>query len=437
MSPSFQPPPSMSTKNKERQPQPGNGNAQIHGRQLEPYFDASVGGMELEPVPDGKRKAKAKTPRKMHHRASPNQPKLNPHRGTPHVVNAAEQGYHSESGTAHYMTGSRNQSISGQDLNAYTAQRLDGINECTLHSDMKQNTATPTKQVYAGPNFLASPAASALPMPKAFVKSTPPAESPPSSKSLGPEFQLAISSPFKMNEGGCGSHGREGSPLDFLFHADKAEKLRKASHSASPLSAGKTPDVISPPARGSSDHGMRILQSSQKQRENQINKDKLCQEVDGEEDQSDNADSNEYVSGDSYKQRIDALRHESDSSLPVKVHTEGHDVSHEASTQALKELLFKPSKRQTPLQSSDSPPSSARSRKAISVDIKSNPHRSYPSAASPIRYESFAMPSQELRPIANREYSNVQSPAPATEGASSSDIEMMENNLRKVLNIRT
>jgi hypothetical protein len=96
-------------------------------------------------------------------------------------------------------------------------------------------TMTPSKPAYAGPTFHASPAPSALPLPKFFSKSVPAAssqssmqarlddESDKSDKSASPprtEAQPIVPTPPPR---------QEESPLDFFFKADKEEKAKRKS----------------------------------------------------------------------------------------------------------------------------------------------------------------------------------------------------------------
>jgi len=104
--------------------------------------------------------------------------------------------------------------------------------------------STPPVQAYAGPTFHASPAPSALPIPRLFSKSVPvggkttnmkamvqdPSVETPSNKSDdSPTMRNAI----QVNEGPVS----EASPLDIFFNADRAEKARRtaAIAASSPL----------------------------------------------------------------------------------------------------------------------------------------------------------------------------------------------------------
>lgn len=91
------------------------------------------------------------------------------------------------------------------------------------------NFRTPVKQAYAGPTFHASPAASALPMPRFFSRSGPSdvpqshlrklmeAEIPPSTAQM--------TSPSRLQPPELAA--RQESPLDFFFMAHKAEQTSR------------------------------------------------------------------------------------------------------------------------------------------------------------------------------------------------------------------
>lgn len=104
--------------------------------------------------------------------------------------------------------------------------------------------ATPAKeQAYAGPTFQASPAASALPMPK-FSKSVPnagmrgslsarlAAEKKSDAEQSSPETDVAAPAPPPQET--------MNSPLDLFFKADREEKARSGSESLSPQMARRS-----------------------------------------------------------------------------------------------------------------------------------------------------------------------------------------------------
>lgn len=105
--------------------------------------------------------------------------------------------------------------------------------------------STPPVQAYAGPTFHASPAPSALPIPRLFSTSVPvggkttnmkatvqdPSLGPPSNES---DDFLTMRNAIQVDEGTV----REASPLDIFFNADRAEKMRRAA--ANPASSPLT-----------------------------------------------------------------------------------------------------------------------------------------------------------------------------------------------------
>ena len=111
--------------------------------------------------------------------------------------------------------------------------------------------ATPLKeQAYAGPTFQASPAASALPMPKFFSKSVPNVakqsasldarmadqKTPEQESSPEPDVVLPQSPPRAAQQ----------SPLDFFFNAQKAENQRKASVQSPEMQVRQAPPATEP-----------------------------------------------------------------------------------------------------------------------------------------------------------------------------------------------
>lgn len=111
--------------------------------------------------------------------------------------------------------------------------------------------ATPSKeQAYAGPTFQASPAASALPMPKFFSKSVPNAakhsgsldariagQKTPEQES-SPEPDVVSPQPPSRNA--------QQSPLDLFFNAQKAENQRKASMQSPEMKTRQAPPATEP-----------------------------------------------------------------------------------------------------------------------------------------------------------------------------------------------
>ncbi|KAI9718923.1 MAG: hypothetical protein M1812_003807 [Candelaria pacifica] len=99
---------------------------------------------------------------------------------------------------------------------------------------------TPPKQAYAGPTFHASPAPSALPIPRFFSRSVP---EPVSNNGLQAQMdesssEASESSPIPaMTQTAGQQQAREESPLDIFFKADREEKAKAKSStpSATPL----------------------------------------------------------------------------------------------------------------------------------------------------------------------------------------------------------
>ncbi|MCJ1435115.1 hypothetical protein MMC27_004485 [Xylographa pallens] len=122
---------------------------------------------------------------------------------------------------------------------------------------VKKSTAP--SQAYAGPTFHASPAPSALPIPKFFSKSVPVTEKSPSlSTMMQDDSSEGLSnksddSPTMPNALRVSQHPiREASPLDFFFNADREEKAKRSSTDFnSVLNPGfiqiaSTPKIVSP-----------------------------------------------------------------------------------------------------------------------------------------------------------------------------------------------
>ncbi|KAF2457151.1 hypothetical protein BDY21DRAFT_364068 [Lineolata rhizophorae] len=101
------------------------------------------------------------------------------------------------------------------------------------------STLTPAKQqAYAGPTFHASPAPSALPVPKFFSKSVPgdSTESPMQARLENDQEksppESSSSSSSSNEQPSCEVRAKEESPLDFFFKADREEKAKKQNNNA-------------------------------------------------------------------------------------------------------------------------------------------------------------------------------------------------------------
>lgn len=112
---------------------------------------------------------------------------------------------------------------------------------------------TPAKDsAYAGPAFHASPAPSALPMPKFFSKSVPCNDAPASMQSrLDQESDSSGTSEKSESPPLVGATPvervparREESPLDLFFRADREEKARKASLLGTSTPPGKNAATV-------------------------------------------------------------------------------------------------------------------------------------------------------------------------------------------------
>ncbi|KAL9049277.1 MAG: hypothetical protein Q9162_007308 [Coniocarpon cinnabarinum] len=415
------------------------------GRQLEPFFDESVAGDAIQPSSSAASKPKAK-PRNTHKK---------PKRLTPPKSNQPQQcfgagpnlpperGYHSESGTAHFINGSRSRTNSiDQDAVAAANGAQHAPQPHSAHN-LDQNglmNGTPAKQVYAGPNFLASPAASSLPIPKAFAKGMRTTSTPSEPKTAPLNNERAQSTPLSQAERADFHFGREGSPLDFLFDADKAERLRQNSSSASPQPSSRPQP---PSSRSASSRSLRPtpLQENRSRSHgaSPSRRDLFMQEMDGIDEQSDSPDQDETPVTATYQQRMNAIRATKQQVSPSSNSAAAPSLPQDPQTEALKQMLFKsqPPKSPDPLPV-QTQPSPQRNHKSISVDI--GPNNKYPQYGhlSPMRVASSDMPSQHPRPLPLRQVSvehKTDSNPALPNSASPADIKMMEDNLRKFLKI--
>jgi hypothetical protein len=123
-------------------------------------------------------------------------------------------------------------------------------------------SATPAKNqgAYAGPTFHASPAPSALPIPKFLSRSVPakPRQGPPtpppedSSDSAGSPDSLAASpsrAPIPVPQ------RKEDSPLDLLFKADRAERAQHISGSPASANFFQNAHAVRPPHHKQDSYG--------------------------------------------------------------------------------------------------------------------------------------------------------------------------------------
>ncbi len=99
--------------------------------------------------------------------------------------------------------------------------------------------ATPVKPAYAGPTFHASPAPSALPIPKFYSKSLPQPTAPQGLQArldVEPE-KVAVASPSPPTEA-VELPAATASPLDIFFKADREERAKKKDRGAMSSSQG-------------------------------------------------------------------------------------------------------------------------------------------------------------------------------------------------------
>lgn len=206
------------------------------------------------------------------------------------------------------------------------------------------NVRTPAKQVYAGPNFLASPAPSSLPMPRAFSKSVP---------SVATRDQVHLSSQEEGDEDEASATDNSGepvsdtptapahsqSPLDVFFNADRAERSRQASHSESPLSSAR-PSAGVTEKEGRSRSVPQPSPSSTRNLTNGASRGGVFQmERNDFAHQPDGASSSPVSS---YQQRMESLRRPSAQRPDSRPVTQDNDLQRQAKTRALKQMLMSP-----------------------------------------------------------------------------------------------
>lgn len=216
------------------------------------------------------------------------------------------------------------------------------ITESSL-PDRPSHSATPSKQVYAGPLFHASPAASSLPLPRQFSRSVPAVSQ---ETSLQAKFE---------RESGSGNmehtksnadtpleapSGTEESPLNFFFRAQKAEKANIPFHTSTPQPRPKSAVVdenrhfSAPVPRHVQGGPQRQGKASGSARPS--GKEMFMMEMDGVTEHSDSEGPNNSIP---FKKRLEALHQDSESRK-----SDPEEEERQQKTQALKALLLKPSK---------------------------------------------------------------------------------------------
>ena len=424
--------PPTRTPVKQRPPELNTPSQPFDERKLKPYFDDSIVGMELQPaqIRHNKPKSKPKARQRKQTQTALEKQASRKQAGAQRPMRSVEQAYHSENGTAHYLCYSSSRA-SSEITNTNPPY---GVCDTTSTQPASTLTPTPTRQVYAGPNFLASPAASALPMPKAFTRGLPTVTHPetPCTQSVSPK--RGLESPNEQVSSASAFSEREESPLDFLFLAHKAEKLRQTSHSASPLSTIQSPEAPRSAPRLHPSHPPNNGQTRSKLT-NITTRQKLVQELDevGEVDgESDTTDSDEPPPITStYKQKINALRNHSATASNRSGETVSINVGR-MEPDAFKQLQLAHDRQQP---SSDvalglsTPPTG---RKAIRIDSRDVHSRCR--TASPLRSPSPRMNSQQPQLSDGSKSISGQSPGNSDTGLTA-NIKVLEDSLRKYLNI--
>lgn len=112
----------------------------------------------------------------------------------------------------------------------------------SMGGPMLPHTTPGKEKAYAGPTFQASPAASKLPMPSKFFARSAPNAAPPGSMQArleGERTPEEASSPEQDTVSPSRIRPEAGlaSPLDMFFNADKAEREKRGSATLSPASA--------------------------------------------------------------------------------------------------------------------------------------------------------------------------------------------------------
>ena len=128
-----------------------------------------------------------------------------------------------------------------------TTPPLGGTQSAALPSSAKPMN-TPSSAMFAGATFHASPAPSALPIPKFYSKSVPDSPGMKGVGSLQESYLSEAESPTPPKHlPSATTVQREESPLDFFFKADRAEKERARSASSSNPAVQATGPFAPPP----------------------------------------------------------------------------------------------------------------------------------------------------------------------------------------------
>ncbi|KAK8246825.1 hypothetical protein HDK90DRAFT_391254, partial [Phyllosticta capitalensis] len=200
------------------------------------------------PVRSGQRR-----PRKNRDNSNHNSQRLDP----AVVPGYVSEGHNNASTRAYEGSVSDNPTPGAGQKNRRGKQQRGGNGRVSPPKDL--SAATPARDsAYAGPAFHASPAPSALPMPRLFSKSVP-ANAAPATFQSRLEQESDSSSGSENTNSPTNTDATlateatpaervpprdESSPLDFFFRADKAEKARKASAIGASTPPGKAPPQV-------------------------------------------------------------------------------------------------------------------------------------------------------------------------------------------------
>ncbi|EMC96889.1 hypothetical protein BAUCODRAFT_431212 [Baudoinia panamericana UAMH 10762] len=234
--------------------------------------------------------------------------------------------------------------------------------------------ATPAKeQAYAGPTFHASPAASALPIPKFFSRSVPGDANPFAARMAGeektPEQQSSpepdVVEPEALRE-------TQQSPLDLFFKADKEERSRSSSGMLSPEMAQRKPAPATEPRNPFQQH--------------QSGKSVFLQELDGNNEPM---PSPRTVPNGA---RPDTLER-AHSSPGLRPQSAGDQDDRQTYTQSLKDLLFNNVNKPPTTSTNTTPPQVSHERAYSAAQATQTPspyHRSSSGPTTPAPVPSSA-----------------------------------------------
>ena len=224
-------------------------------------------------------------------------------------------------------------------------------------------------QAYAGPTFHASPAASALPLPKFFSKSVPAAKKGPSLSAMMEKEAPEVSPELPSDENEVSptfgkahrvdeNRHREESPLDIFFQADRKEKERQRSESAANISVASENNIHSSsalhPRPGSSLQSHKDVRHHSRNATGSSLGELFSFEIDNKAPKIINTQETSNGSPSFYDNSIRPNSAPPDAAIPAKIEEE----QRKAKTLLLKRLLMSP---QIQDKTSSSPPSKTNS----------------------------------------------------------------------------